>query len=149
MLDLEEKEVVFIIGKEFDEKLLYNTMRVLENRGCGVAICSETLDPVRNKIYVLPDITYRDLNPDEFDAVVIINSKENLKEKKDLRSLLNEFNNRKKLICATGGSVSLLKDFGFFKNLNEAGKNFIVYEKAEPEFFGNKIAEKLLIPEEQ
>jgi len=144
-LDLEDKELLFVISKGFSEKELFEPMKFLENRGCNITICAENTEPVENKIPILPDFSFEEIIPGKYDGIILISSKTNLKKNKILKERIEAFNNLNKLICAIGNSVDLLAAYGILKDKNK--ENLILNKSSEVEIFGTQIAEKLIQPQ--
>ena len=72
---LEGKRVVMIIAeKNFRDEELLDPESVLDNQGAIVTVASTTLDSVMGMqgTYVHPDMLVKDINPENWDAVVFV-----------------------------------------------------------------------------
>ncbi len=75
MAALEGKQIVIVVGqKNYNEKEFQYLFETLENEGADVCVASNTLEKALGRLegYVTPDCTIADLNPEEFDALILV-----------------------------------------------------------------------------
>ncbi|XRO75775.1 type 1 glutamine amidotransferase [Methanocaldococcus sp. 28A] len=132
VVNMENKKVLMVIApKDFRDEELFEPMAVFESNGLKVDVVStkkgECVGMLGHKITV--NKTIYDVNPDEYDAIVIvggIGSKEYLWNNTKLIELVREFYNKNKVVAAICLSPVVLARAGILK-----GKKATVFPAPE------------------
>ncbi|XRO76750.1 DJ-1/PfpI/YhbO family deglycase/protease [Methanocaldococcus sp. 10A] len=122
VVNMENKKVLMVIApKDFRDEELFEPMAVFESNGLKVDVVSTTkrecVGMLGHKITV--NKTIYDVNPDEYDAIVIvggIGSKEYLWNNTKLIELVREFYNKNKVVSAICLSPVVLARAGILKD---------------------------------
>ncbi|XRP96362.1 DJ-1/PfpI/YhbO family deglycase/protease [Methanocaldococcus sp. 16A] len=122
VVNMENKKVLMVIApKDFRDEELFEPMAVFESNGLKVDVVSTTkgecMGMLGHKITV--NKTIYDVNPDEYDAIVIvggIGSKEYLWNNTKLIELVREFYNKNKVVSAICLSPVVLARAGILKD---------------------------------
>lgn len=133
MLELEDKSILFIVPeKNFSDRELNESMRVLENQGADISLASKGKETVESSkgILIIPDITLEEVNPQDYDAVVFIGGEgaEELFYDKKVQEIARDFDKEGEFIAALSSGVIILANSGI---LDE--REFTIHPKLKSE----------------
>ncbi len=120
--ELETKKILMVIAPEgFDEKQLSEPKQVFEAAGAEVVIASKSKEAASGMSgdEVKPDISFYDVNPGDYDVIVIVGgtgSKRHLWEDEDLHALVKEAYEKGKVVSAIGLSPVVLAKAGILED---------------------------------
>ena len=132
------KKVVFVIAPEgFNDSELLDPKAILENEGIKVTIASTVLGKCHGMrgSEAQSTMIIEEVNPDEYDGIVVVGGSgalQHLQDNESLLTLLKEFGKMGKMVSAIGRARHSLHNAGFF------GTNFSWGSKVE--INGNIIA---------
>ena len=121
---LGKERILMVIAHEgFDEKQLSEPKQIFEAAGAEVVIASESKEAASGIVgeEVKPDISFYDVNPGDYDVIVIVGgtgSKRHLWEDEDLHALVKEAYEKGKVVSAIGLSPVVLAKAGILEDTN-------------------------------
>ena len=122
--ELKTKKILMVIAQEgFDEKQLSEPKHVFEAAGAKVVVASKSKEAASGIMgeEVKPDISFYDVNPGDYDVIVIVGgtgSKRELWEDEDLHVLVKEAYEKGKVVSAIGLSPVVLAKAGILEDTN-------------------------------
>ena len=175
MLELEDTSVLYLLPKKgFSDHELNLSLRVLQNKGVEVTLASLTKEALitDQNNHIIPDNDMRELEAENYDALVILGSGEIGEEyRKEVKRLAKDFNDQCKVVAGISLAVELMNESGILEGKRVAAHPAIVSSLKEDceivdrktaiddrivtgragedaEIFGERIAEAILgIPE--
>jgi len=105
LVNLEGKKVLFIIAQEnFRDEELTRPKKILEDLGAKVIVSSITTDEARGMLgmKILPDVAVRDVNPNDYDALIVVggSGSPKLADYPEVLNVIRRFDELKKSIGA-------------------------------------------------
>ena len=118
-----KKVLIVIAPKDFEDAEVFEPKTILEANGANVSIASITTEPaigVKGRT-ITPDIKISEVKIADYDAIVVAGGTgviSTLWDNLDLRGLLQEANNQKKIIGAICAAPPVLAKAGLLKDKN-------------------------------
>jgi protease I len=127
---VEKKVLIIIAPKEFRDEEFEAPKTILEREGIKVVVASTTSGTARGMfgMQITPDTTVEEVNPAEFDAVVVVGgsgSQTYLWDNSEVQRIVKYLNQRERLVAAICISPVVLAKAGLLK-----GKKATVFRTA-------------------
>lgn len=128
MGNLDKKQILLIVGqKNYSEEEFENLRTELEKEGAEVWVASNSLEKALGRLdgYVTPDLAIRDVNPEEYDALILTGgaaARLYLWDDPDTQELVRRAHSAGKLIAAISTAPVVLANAGILE-----GKRATVY----------------------
>lgn len=124
MARLDGKQIVVIVGqKNYNEEEFNFLVSKFEDEGADVCIASNTLEKALGRLdgYASPDFTIEEINPEEFDAAVIVGgygAKVYLWDDANTHGALEKFKQSGKVVAAISTAPAVLANAGALREKN-------------------------------
>jgi protease I len=120
MPGLDGKRILYIIAqRNFRDEELSTPKQMFEKQGAKVTVASETTEEARGMLglRVKPDISVREANPNNFDALIIAGGtgSPKLADLPEVLNLIRRFNSQNKLVAAICLAPYVLAKAGILK----------------------------------
>lgn len=122
-MPIEGKKILFIIAQQnFRDEELTTPKQILDKEGAKTKVASITTDEARGMLglIVKPDIAVRDINPNNFDVLVIVggSGSSKLADYPEVLATIRRFNDQKKPIAAICIAPYVLSRAGILNGIN-------------------------------
>lgn len=109
MPQISEARILIVATDGFEELELFGPREILQKRGTEVVLASLKTDPIQATVHddpgktIRPDLTIEQVNPDDFDALILpggVRNPDQLRMHRNVIALIRDFDDRQKPIAA-------------------------------------------------
>ncbi len=109
MPQISEARILIVATDGFEESELFGPREILQKRGTEVVLASLKTDPIQATVHddpgktIRPDLTIEQVNPDDFDALILpggVRNPDQLRMHRNVIALIRDFDDRQKPIAA-------------------------------------------------